>query len=109
MLFSEKESGGKEDRKVLKKGLDQLQQGDTFVIYKLDRLARSTKQLDEIHENLEKRGVIFVSLSDSIDTNTAIGKAMFGMIAVFAARERATDIAKGRSTIYKVVNEAGAK
>jgi DNA invertase Pin-like site-specific DNA recombinase len=156
LLFSEKESGGKADRKKLKKALDQLQQGDTFVIYKLDRLARSTKQLYEIHEILEKRGVNFVSLSDSIDTNTAVGKAMFGMIAVFAefeknliqertragleaarrkghtggrppltqsqksqiiklfeAGEKATDIAKeygiGRSTVYKVVNEAGAK
>jgi DNA invertase Pin-like site-specific DNA recombinase len=156
LLFSEKESGGKADRKELKKALDQLQHGDTFVIYKLDRLARSTKQPYEIQEDLEKRGVNFVSLSDSIDTNTAVGKAMFGMIAVFAefeknliqertragleaarkkghtggrppliqsqknqiiklfaAGERATDIAKeygiGRSTVYKVVNEAGAK
>jgi DNA invertase Pin-like site-specific DNA recombinase len=45
LLFSEKESGGKADRKELKKALKQLEPGDTFVIYKLDRLARSTKQL----------------------------------------------------------------
>jgi DNA invertase Pin-like site-specific DNA recombinase len=156
LLFSEKESGGKADRKELKKALELLQQGGTFVIYKLDRLARSTKQLYEIHEELEKRGINFVSLSDSIDTTTAAGKAMFGMIAVFAefernlirertkagleaarkkghkggrppltqsqknqiiklfeAGERANDIAKeygiGRSTVYKVVNEAGQK
>jgi DNA invertase Pin-like site-specific DNA recombinase len=43
LLFSEKERGGKADRKELKKALELLQQGDTFVIYKLDRLARSTK------------------------------------------------------------------
>ncbi|MCQ6282197.1 recombinase family protein [Bacillus sp. EB600] len=66
----------KADREELKKALDQLQQGDTFLIYKLNRLARSTKQLYEIHEDLDKRGVNFVSLSDSIDTNTAVGKAM---------------------------------
>ena len=55
LLFSEKESGGKAERKELKKALDQLKQGDTFVIYKLDRLARSTKQLYEIHEDLGKK------------------------------------------------------
>lgn len=88
LLFSEKESGGKADRKELKNALDQLQTGDTFVIYKLDRLARSTKQLYEIHDDLEKRGVHFVSLSDNIDTTTAMGKAMFGMIAVFAEFEK---------------------
>src|SRR3954464_3565611 len=57
LLLSEKESGGKADRKELKKTLEQLQPGDTFVIYKLDRLARSTKQLYEIHEDLEIKGV----------------------------------------------------
>jgi DNA invertase Pin-like site-specific DNA recombinase len=56
LLFSEKVSGGKADRKELKKALELLQQGDTFVIYKLDCLARSTKQLYEIHEELEKEG-----------------------------------------------------
>ena len=55
LLLSEKESGGKADRKELKKALEQLQPGDTLVIYKLDRLARSTKQLYEIHEDLDKR------------------------------------------------------
>ncbi|QGQ45691.1 recombinase family protein [Metabacillus sediminilitoris] len=59
-----------------------------FVIYKLDRLARSTKQLYTIHEDLEQKGVNFVSVSDSIDTTTAAGRAMFGMIAVFAEFER---------------------
>lgn len=95
LLFFEKESGGKADRKELKKALDQLQQGDTFIIYKLDRLARSTKQLYEIHEDLDKRGIHFVSLSDHIDTTTAVGKAMFGMIAVFAEFEK--DIIRERT------------
>nr|WP_227551737.1 recombinase family protein [Metabacillus sediminilitoris] len=65
-----------------------MRKGDMFVIYKLDRLARSTKQLYTIHEDLEQKGVNFVSVSDSIDTTTAAGRAMFGMIAVFAEFER---------------------
>lgn len=87
-IYSEHQSGGKEDRKELQNALDSLRKGDTLVIFKLDRLARSTKQLYTIQEKLEKRGVNFVSLNDSIDTTTAAGKAMFGMIAVFAEFER---------------------
>lgn len=87
-IYSEHQSGGKEDRKELKNALDSLREKDTLVVFKLDRLARSTKQLYTIHEDLGKRGVHFVSLNDSIDTTTAAGRAMFGMIAVFAEFER---------------------
>ncbi|MCU7712983.1 recombinase family protein [Priestia sp. JV24] len=87
-LFAEKESGGKKDRKELERAFDSLREGDVFVIYKLDRLARSTKQLYELSDKLKARGVEFVSLNDSIDTTTAAGRAMFGMLAVFAEFER---------------------
>lgn len=53
----------------------------------MDRLARS-KQLYTIHDDLEKKGVNFVSLSESIDTTTDAGSAIFGMIAIFAEFER---------------------
>ncbi len=86
-IFHEKESTRKK-RPELKAALDNLRSGDTFVIYKLDRLARSTKELYEISEDLKSRGVQFVSLNDNIDTSTAVGKAMFGMLAVFAEFER---------------------
>lgn len=87
-VFHEKQSGGKIDRVELEKAFDSLREGDTFVVYKLDRLARSTKQLYDIKEKLERWGVYFASLSDKIDTTTAAGRAMFGMIAVFAEFER---------------------
>lgn len=87
-LFQEKESGGKAERKELQQALDMLRSGDKFVVYKLDRLARSTKQLYELSELLEKKGVEFVSLKDKIDTTTAAGRAMFGMMSVFAEFER---------------------
>ncbi|MGE7273838.1 recombinase family protein [Brevibacillus panacihumi] len=87
-ILTEKASGGKDDRPELAKALDMLREGDTFIVYKLDRLARSTLKLIETLDLLNKKGVEFVSLSDNIDTSTAAGKAMFGMMAVFAEFER---------------------
>lgn len=87
-IYCEKESGGKADRKELANAIKAAQKGNMFVVYKLDRLARSTKQLYDLTETLNNKGVHFVSLSDSIDTTTAAGKAMFGMLAVFAEFER---------------------
>ncbi len=87
-IFTEKASGGKDDRPELAIALGKLRKGDTFIVYKLDRLARSTLKLIETLDLLNKKGVEFVSLSDNIDTSTAAGKAMFGMMAVFAEFER---------------------
>lgn len=86
-VFQEKESTRKK-RPELHRAMEMLRKGDTFIIYKLDRLARSAKELHEIAEALEKKGVNFVSINDSIDTTTAAGRAMFGMLAVFAEFER---------------------
>lgn len=88
VLYSEQESGGKVDRKELNAALKAVGKGDLFVVYKLDRLARSTRQLFDITDTLESKGVEFVSISDNFDTTTASGKAMFGMLAVFAQFER---------------------
>lgn len=87
-IFTEKASGAKDDRIELQRALDMLREGDVFVVYKLDRLARSTVKLISTLEEIKQRGVEFVSLSDSIDTTTAAGKALFGMLAVFAEFER---------------------
>ncbi|MFD0716219.1 recombinase family protein [Paenibacillus sp. GCM10027626] len=87
-IFTEKASGGKDDRPELEKALDMLREGDTFIVYKLDRLARSTLKLIATLDLMKKKGVEFVSISDNIDTSTAAGKAMFGMMAVFAEFEK---------------------
>ncbi|WP_281172519.1 recombinase family protein [Ectobacillus panaciterrae] len=58
-----------------------------FVVYKLDRLARSTKKLIEITEYLEQHNIEFSSVFDKIDTTTPAGKAMFKMFAAFAEFE----------------------
>lgn len=86
-IYQEKESTRKK-REQLNLALKMAREGDTFVVYKLDRLARSTKELYTITEELKEKGVKFVSLKDNIDTSTAVGKAMFGMLAVFAEFER---------------------
>lgn len=87
-IYEEQESGGKRDRAELANAIKAARKGDIFVIYKLDRLARSTRQLYEVTDELTDKGIEFVSLSDRIDTTTPMGRAMFGMMAVFAEFER---------------------
>ncbi|MFT9848984.1 recombinase family protein [Aneurinibacillus sp. REN35] len=87
-IYTEKMSGKRDDRPELQRCLDALRNGDTLVVYKLDRLGRSTFKLLELTAELEKRGVEFVSIRDNIDTSTAVGKAMFRMMAVLAEMER---------------------
>ncbi|WP_144516562.1 recombinase family protein [Bacillus sp. WP8] len=94
-IFQEKVSGARDDRTELMNALRMLRAGDKFVVYKLDRLARSTKSLIEIAENLRNKNVEFISIQDNLDTSTAAGKAMFGMLSVLAEFER--DIIRERT------------
>ncbi|UNK19282.1 recombinase family protein [Paenibacillus sp. N3/727] len=87
-IYTEKASGAKDDRKELQRALDSLRQGDVFIVYKLDRLARSTKKLIEVYEQLTELGVELVSIRDGLDTTTPTGRAMFKMIGVIAELER---------------------
>lgn len=88
VFYGEKISSRKDERVELSNAIKAATEGDVFVVYKLDRLARSTKELYELTEQFQKKGVYFVSLSDSFDTTTPTGRAMFGMLAVFAEFER---------------------
>lgn len=94
-VFLEKASGKDDDRVELSKALEYLREGDALVVYKLDRLARSTKKLIDISEELERKGVELISIRDNIDTTNAVGKAMFRMLAVIAELER--DLIKERT------------
>ncbi|MDR6883034.1 recombinase family protein [Bacillus sp. 3255] len=87
-IYTEKASGAKDDRIELQKAIDALRPGDVFMVYKLDRLARSTIKLITTLDQIQKMGVEFVSISDKLDTTTAAGKALFGVLAVFAEFER---------------------
>lgn len=88
-LFCEKESGGRWDRPELHKLLDQLREGDTLVVYKLDRLSRSLKDLIFLLEKIEGMGAHFQSLTESIDTSTPAGRLMMHIVGSFAEFERA--------------------
>lgn len=88
-VYQEQASGGRWDRPELHKVLDQLRQGDVLVVWKLDRLSRSLKDVLTIMERIEQRGAGFRSLTEAIDTTTPAGRMMMQMVGSFAEFERA--------------------
>jgi DNA invertase Pin-like site-specific DNA recombinase len=88
-LFEEKRSGGDSRRPVLNGVLDQLQKGDTLVVYKLDRVARSLKHLLHVIDELAARGVQFRSLTEHVDTASPAGRMLLHMLGAFAEFELA--------------------
>lgn len=94
-IFSEKQSGLDGDRPELAKCLDYAREGDTLIVTKLDRLARSASHLHQIVDRLNHEGVGFKVLDDtSLDTTTRTGKLVFGILATIAQFE--TDLRKER-------------
>jgi len=87
-VFVKKASSGARDRPELKSALRALQPGDTLVVWKLDRLARSLRQLIDTIERLQARGVGFKSLTESIDTTTSGGRLIFHIMGALAEFER---------------------
>ena len=82
------ESGSKTSRPALNECLASLQRGDQLVVYKLDRLGRSTLHLINMLSEFGLKGIEFQSLSEAIDTASPYGRALFGMLSVFAQLER---------------------
>ena len=87
-IFQEKASGPQRDRPELKAALSYMREGDILIVWKLDRLARSMKQLIETVEDFERRGIGLKSLQDPIDTSSASGKLVFHIFAALAEFER---------------------
>jgi DNA invertase Pin-like site-specific DNA recombinase len=94
--FVERASGAQRERPELQAALEYIREGDTLVVWKLDRLARSLKQLIETVESLETRKIGFRSLTENIDTTTPGGRLTFHLFAALAEFERS--IIKERTT-----------
>lgn len=87
-IFEETASGAKVDRLELNKAIEFMRAGDVLVVWRLDRLARSLKQLIETVAELERREIGFVSLNESIDTTTPGGRLIFHVFGALAEFER---------------------
>jgi len=87
-IFEEHASGKSTERPELKAMFEMLREGDTVVVWKLDRIGRNTKHLIEIAEKFKELGVNFVSLKENIDTSTAVGNFFFQLMAALAEFER---------------------
>lgn len=86
-IYTEFDSGRNTNRKELMLALDELEPGDTFVIFKLDRLSRGTKHLLSLMEDFHARGINFISIQNNIDTSTSMGKFFFTIMSAFAEME----------------------
>ncbi|EEK8466822.1 recombinase family protein [Salmonella enterica] len=88
LIFEDKISGSKSERPGLKKLLRTLSEGDTLVVWKLDRLGRSMRHLVVLVEDLRERDINFRSLTDSIDTSSPMGRFFFHVMGALAEMER---------------------
>ena len=87
-LYTDKITGTKENRPGLETALSHLREGDTLVVWRLDRLGRSLKHLIETVTALQAQGVAFQSITENINTATATGKLVFHIFGALAEFER---------------------
>ena len=95
-VYTEKMSGMRDDRPEFLRMLDMARPGDVIVVWRLDRLGRSLKQLIETVTHLNERGIELKSIKENIDTTTPTGKLMFHIIGAMAEFER--DVIRERTT-----------
>jgi len=87
-VFSEKQSGSSINKRIeLTNCLNYLREGDTLVITRIDRLARSLRDLQNLVHDLKVKGIALKAIEQPIDTSTAAGKAFLDMLGVFAEFE----------------------
>src|SRR5262245_16282989 len=86
-IFADKLTGTTMDRPQFKRLMRTIRPADAVIVYKLDRLGRTLKSILDTVEEFERRDVMFRSLKETIDTTTALGKAFYHLIGVFAQLE----------------------
>jgi DNA invertase Pin-like site-specific DNA recombinase len=106
-IFREKASGAKEDRPQLATLLEYVREGDTVIVCKLDRIARSTRHLLEIVEMLDRKKVAFQVLNINLDTTSPTGKLMLSMLAAIGQFEREMMLERQREGI-RIAKAEGA-
>lgn len=101
-VFSDTMSGAKDDRPGLAALLDFVRDGDTVVVWKLDRLGRNTLHILETVKALTDRGVTLISVTDGIDSSTAAGRMVIGVLASMAEFER--ELVKERTALKRAAS-----
>lgn len=96
-IYEDQVSGLRVERPGLNKAMEQLREGDTFVIWKLDRLGRSVKDLIEFVASIEEKKIHFKSITDQIDTSTSMGRFFFHVMAGLAQMERELIVERTRA------------
>jgi DNA invertase Pin-like site-specific DNA recombinase len=107
-VFEDQVSGTLAERPGLAKAREMLREGDTLVVWKLDRLGRRVKQLVDLVGELQQQGVQFKSLTDAIDTGTPSGRFFFHVMASLAEMERDLIVERTRAGL-EVARQLGRK
>ncbi|KIE42205.1 recombinase family protein [Geobacter anodireducens] len=96
-IYEDQVSGSRSERPGLKAMLDFIREGDTLVVWKLDRLGRSVKGLVDLVGEFSTKGINFKSLTDSIDTTTPAGRFFFHIMASLSQMERELTVERTRA------------
>jgi DNA invertase Pin-like site-specific DNA recombinase len=103
-FFSDTMSGARDDRPGLAAMLDYVREGDTVVVWKLDRLGRNLQHILKTVKELTDRGVTLVSVTDGIDSSTAAGRMMIGVLGSLAEYER--ELIQERTALKRAASRA---
>lgn len=98
-IFGDTASGRKAKRPGLEMALKAMRKGDALVVWKLDRLGRDTMELLRLEKELDAEGQMLISMTELLDTRTAMGRAFFSMLATFAQFESDTTAERSRAGV----------
>jgi DNA invertase Pin-like site-specific DNA recombinase len=103
-IFSDTMSGARDDRPGLAELMAYVREGDVVVVWKLDRLGRNTLHILETVKALTQRGVTLISITDGIDSSSAAGRMMIGVLGSLAEYER--ELIKERTALKRAASQA---